>query len=195
MADRTTVICPCCREKVSNLQMQRVFSLFIFDGQMRVGDLSYEDSFIEVLKIHPDFYDWACDNCLDENRALPGDLQKQFYTFKYPWDVATPYFAYFDMYRKCRTCKDDFVFSKEEQKHWYEDLKFVVFSKPVNCKKYGTDIRAAKNLNTELSTLLKEGVPTDVDKLKRISEIYKEMGKTEKMKAYLKAVKKLKSKG
>lgn len=44
-----------------------------------------------------------------------------------------PFFAYFDLEKKCETCGQDYVFSGKEQQYWYETLKFWVQSKPIAC--------------------------------------------------------------
>jgi hypothetical protein len=118
---------------------------------------------------------------LSNGKAILGKPGKQFYTFRYPWDTATPYFAYFDKNFTCDNCRKPFVFSKEEQQHWYEKLKFVVYSVPKECK----ECRRPRKLNRELSELLRDGKPDDVAALLRIAEIYAEMDKPEKQKAYL----------
>lgn len=58
--------------------------------------------------------DWACDVCLQQNRALRGKTKRQLFC-----DFA-PHFAYFDKQIICRDCGITFQFSKEEQAHYYE---------------------------------------------------------------------------
>ena len=186
--------CKVCNSQVDASKMKHVFKSFTFDGQIQKKGSSLEDSFIEIVKRYPDMYQWACDECIKARKALVGNPKKQFYTFTYPWDTASPFFAYYDKSFRCQSCKEKFTFSKEEQQHWYEDLNFVVYSKPINCATCRKEIRASKNLNKELSDLLREGKPKDVEKLQRIAQIYKEMDKPEKMKAYLSAADKLRRK-
>lgn len=71
--------------------------------------------------------DWACDNCLQTQRAIKGDPKKQLFC-----DFA-PHFAYFDKSGNCRDCGVSFVFSKTEQQHWYEQLGFWVQAEKVRC--------------------------------------------------------------
>lgn len=71
---------------------------------------------------------WACNDCLGEGRAIRADHQKQ------KWCDCEAYFAYFDEARTCVDCGTTFVFTKEEQKRWYETLQFWVWSRPIRCK-------------------------------------------------------------
>lgn len=177
--------CHCCQKMVGEKQMKRVAGLFPFEGAHRVQGKSNAASILAFTEL----YKWACDDCLETKRALLGNPKKQFFTFKYPWDTAFPYLTYQDRNFTCRDCESSFVFSKEEQQHWYEELKFVVYSKPVRCPECRKKKREEKNLNTELSELLKDGKPEDRKALLRIAEIYEIMGKPEKVKAYRKAAK------
>ncbi len=164
------------------------------DGLAKTPSMSIQEAFLAMLSSPLNSYQWACDECVQSKKATLANPKKQFYTFKNPWDTAIPYLAYFDKTFSCQQCSTDFVFSKEEQKHWYEKLQFVVYSKPIHCPSCRKEIRAQKNRNTELSTLLKDGQPNNVDQLERIAEIYDELGKTEKAKAYRNAANKLKKK-
>ncbi len=81
---------------------------------------------------------WACNTCLEAKRAMKADPAKQ--KFK----ACEPYYAYFDEERTCQKCQRQFVFTKEEQKHWYERLGFWVWSRPVNCKACSRKKKAPK---------------------------------------------------
>ena len=80
-------------------------------------------------------------------------------------------------------CKE-FIFSGEEQRFWYEELYFYVKSVPKACNACRKEIRDAKALNQELSELLHDGEPGEQDKLLRIADIYRALGKEEKMKYF-----------
>jgi len=125
-------------------------------------------------------FEWACDNCIDEGNAIKSDVDKQNFC-DYP-----PYLMYYNKIKECEKCESNFTFSKEEQKYWYEELKFWVQSTPRKCKDCYKAIRETNDKNTELSMLLKYGSENLNSKnLYRIAEIYKEMGKEERMKMYL----------
>ncbi|WP_345057612.1 zinc-ribbon domain containing protein [Hymenobacter glaciei] len=72
--------------------------------------------------------DWACDECLQNGRALSAQPVKQLFC-----DIA-PHFAYFDKAGVCRECGVAFTFSKGEQQHWYEHLRFWVQAEKVRCE-------------------------------------------------------------
>ena len=175
--------CHCCRQMVSEKSMKKVAGLFPFDGAH--GVVGKSDA--EAILIFQDLYEWACDDCIETGQALLANPRKQFFKFKYPWDTAFPYLAYRDREFTCRDCGEAFVFSKTEQQFWYEKMQFVVHSKPVRCLACRKRKRHSRALNTELSNLLKNGKPEDRTALLRIAEIYAEMGKPEKEKAYRKA--------
>lgn len=190
----TTIQCKCCKKRVAPTHIQTVLGLLPFHEFRDVSSESYVKNFQETISRYPSFYQWACDTCIKKGKAIKARPSKQLYTFNYPWDAASPFLAYYDISFTCKTCKTDFTFSKEEQRFWYEDLQFVVYSKPLNCRACRANIRAGKSLNAELSQLLKEGKPDNVEDLERIAEIYATMGKVEKVKAYRKAAQKLKAK-
>ena len=121
---------------------------------------------------------WACDECLQLGKALIADFSKQLYL---DYD---PYLAYVDRSKICKTCGDHFVFTKSEQKFWYEDLQFWVQVQPNNCQSCRKEIRHQKNLNSELSFLLKDKDTWILAELERIVEIYIELEKFEKAKFY-----------
>lgn len=121
---------------------------------------------------------WACDECLDTGKAILADLSQQVYL---DYD---PYLAYVDRSKICKTCGEHFVFTKSEQKFWYEDLQFWVQVQPNNCQSCRKEIRHQKNLNNELSFLLKEKDNWILAELARIVEIYIELEKFEKAKFY-----------
>ncbi|MEM6737915.1 MAG: zinc-ribbon domain containing protein [Bacteroidota bacterium] len=183
--------CPCCKKRIERKKLKQVCSLFPFKGGMVGKNQDPLGFFLTIASKYPDTYQWACDDCIKSERAILANPNKQYYSFTHPMDTGNPYLAYFDKGFTCQTCQKKVVFSKEEQQYWYEDLSFVIYAKPVNCKTCRKEIRTARNLNTELSELLKNGIPKEKEKLLRISEIYKVMGNKEKMKKFLHAANKL----
>lgn len=106
-------------------------------------------SFLNIAKLQPNLskliktnhFQWACDHCIDNNIAIEAKIEKQTFCNN------PPYLAYVDIDKICQTCDSKFKFTKEEQKYWYEELKFWVQSTPKNCKECRKVIRK-KNLNT-----------------------------------------------
>lgn len=131
-------------------------------------------------------FSWACDNCLQDskaNLANPG-LQET------PW---TPHLAYFDTRLNCYQCKEDFVFSKEEKKIWYESYKLPIKAVPDNCLNCRRSIKLQKNQNKELSDILKkEENQLTLEEFEIIIDIYEDWGKTDKVKYYQSLQKKFK---
>jgi len=185
--NKNTLQCPCCKKRVAPPKMKKTFSLLPYNGFAYAIGSSIEEAFLFVVSRYPDFHQWACDDCINGRKAILANPQKQFYTFKYPWDSAIPFLAYFDKGYTCESCGEKGILAKEIQQHWYEELKLVVYTRAKRCK----NCRTTKDLNTELSNLLKDGKPEDKASLMRISEVYEKMGKIEKMKAYRKAAEKL----
>ncbi|MEQ1904531.1 MAG: zinc-ribbon domain-containing protein [Pirellulaceae bacterium] len=60
------------------------------------------------------------------NTALLADPLKQT-------RATVPVTHYFDLERRCRDCKRQFIFFAEEQKHWYEELGFGLESDCIRC--------------------------------------------------------------
>jgi hypothetical protein len=67
--------------------------------------------------------------------ALAADLQRQSF-------CVVPVSHYYDIDCECRDCRRPFIFFAEEQKHWYEDLKFPLDADCVRC------VECRKNLRT-----------------------------------------------
>lgn len=175
--------CPCCRKRVGEKGIKKVLALFPYEGAVTVSGTTAIESF--VLTTNTFNAEWACDACLESGKALIGQPKKQTY-----FRESTPYLAYRDRHFTCNQCEEDFLFSKEEQQHWYEKLQFVIYARPKQCLSCRKEIRRGKQLNTELSKLLEKGTPNDVEQLSRIAEIYEQMEKPDKVKFYLNAVKK-----
>lgn len=58
--------------------------------------------------------------------AIAADLSRQT-------PATVPVTHYFDVKRQCRDCGRPFIFFAEEQKHWYEELGFVLDADCVRC--------------------------------------------------------------
>lgn len=123
-------------------------------------------------------FSWACDDCLESSRALEGNIAKQEFCGQ------PPFLAYIDQETKCQNCQTDFVVTKEEQKHWSEELKFLVQALPNNCKTCRKDIKESRDTNTRLSELIKNLDKNDPQQLHEISEIYRRTDKVERSKHY-----------
>lgn len=101
-----------------------------------------------------------------------------------------PYFAYYDQQKVCVTCRQYFVFSKEEQQYWYEQLKFFVCSEAKDCPKCRKDKRIPRVRNTKISSLVKNLEKDNIDQVEQLIDLYLEIDKVDKAKYYLAIVRK-----
>jgi hypothetical protein len=89
-----------------------------------------------------EYYSWSMERMPEG--AIPADWSKHR-----PHNSYGPLFWYQDKTKQCRDCGVEFVFSKEEQKHWYEDLKIPIYADAVSCKNCRAKIRAEKAAQKE----------------------------------------------
>ena len=169
--------CPCCNNEIHRTEMETVVK-----EMTKLDKANYKhykeldiDSYYSFIDSN---FKWACDNCLKSKKAILAGIGSQNYSF-------TPHFAYFDIKSNCFNCKNDFVFSKEEQRHWYESIKLYSYASPDNCFKCRQEIRKVKVQNKILSEILskKESEFTKED-LEEIITIYKEWNKENKVNYY-----------
>ncbi|WP_152560081.1 zinc-ribbon domain containing protein [Hymenobacter sp. IS2118] len=152
--------CPCCGE----LRPESECCVFIsqiahdvpnkyygtLDGDI-IGNLYWLDA--QKGKV-----DWACDNCLKQYQALRGKTKRQLFC------GTAPHFAYFDKRTICRDCGMSFIFSKEQQVHYYEKLVFWVQAERVRC-----DLcQSLKKTRNQLSHLLAN---PDYNNLEQVKEV------------------------
>jgi hypothetical protein len=155
--------CPCCNV----MRSESEYLVFILQFNYSVRDKFYCNMAGQILgnvywiDAKKNAVDWACDKCLHANRAIKGTPGKQLYC-DFP-----PHFSYFDKASICRDCKTEFIFSKEEQLHWYETLKFWVQSTKVRCR----NCQALKKSHELLSQLLVNPDYNDLSKIKQIIKL------------------------
>lgn len=122
---------------------------------------------------------WACDLCILTGRAIEADVDKQLFCDN------SPYLAYYDYRKVCESCNKSFVFSKEEQKYWYEELGFWVQSVPKNCKECRSKIRSENKIKTELTALIRELDFNNADQLLKVASLFDNIGNYKKAKYYV----------
>jgi hypothetical protein len=136
--------------------------------------------------INADF-EWACDKCLSEKRAIPANPSLQVSLYNN--------LAYHDTKSTCRKCGEEFLFKKEEKQLWYEGLKFGSYSAPVNCLKCRREIRQLKAENQVLTDILKkEEEEISISELEQVAEVYRNWGKDDRAKYYEALIKKKRKK-
>ncbi len=67
-----------------------------------------------------------------------------------------PYLAYSDIGHRCSDCGEKFVFTKHEQRFWYEELGFWVQSRPKQCVACRQKRRTTAEANTRLQQAIAE---------------------------------------
>ena len=118
---------------------------------------------------------WACELCLQSQRAIKGEPLKQLLC-----DFA-PHFAYFDKLNVCRDCGAAFTFSKTEQQYWYERLGFWVQAKKVRC-----DVcQQLKKRHDIFSQLMAANDYSDLDTVREIIAFYLRSKEYQKAKQFL----------
>jgi len=162
--------CPGCKGEIYDSNLKKTIG--------RKVDLWGKVTILERSDLNHGRYQWACDDCLTSGTAIIANPEAQVYL------DSPPYLAYVDELKVCDKCKEEYIFRKEEQEYWYEHLKFWVQSRPKHCAKCRREVRENKNLNNELSTLLKERDKLSIKDLQRLSEIYSALNHPDKAKYY-----------
>lgn len=168
--------CQCCRDYVRSGSYK-----YLIQGNAHIQAAFPYVSLIEMAKQGPCCMRWACDDCLRDKVALPAVIQRQNLSPCHP----EPNVAYFDEIKQCKICKQTFLFSKEEQRHWYEELKFRSWSKCITCKSCRKSRRYINSRNAALSKLIPEFEAGKISHLDRIVELYTELGNKEAAKRIL----------
>jgi Probable zinc-ribbon domain len=176
--------CPCCGNTISedkaHCLMKSISSLIeTSPGWM---NFFYGGDAELAFKRTTSGKNWACDDCLSNQKALIADPMKQEFL---DWP---PYYAYFDKINQCKTCKKEFCFSKHEQIFWYEELKFWVQSEAVNCKECRIAKRERKdeinNARKRLDLLLPKLDLNDEGSIEEVVQAYEDLGAHKKVVEY-----------
>ncbi len=177
-------ICTVCNKPRHRTEMREAIALMEKAEKAKsktVASIGVEGYFVDCI------FEWACDSCLSSGNVLvarPG-LQN------YCWH---PHLSYADTILNCKTCKQDFLFAKEEKQLWFEKLQFWIDAEPVNCTACRKEIRQMKIENTRLSELLRKS-ESDLkeEELKEVIDIYTRWEKEGRAKYYAAVLKKMKN--
>jgi hypothetical protein len=85
---------------------------------------------------------------LDYESAVKADIAKQDYT-------VCPRYWYIEATLRCVRCGNEFMFSVDEQRFWYEELRFWVDSRPTRCAPCRGDLRRLKAMQQEYDRAIK----------------------------------------
>lgn len=118
---------------------------------------------------HPRWF-WACDPCIKAGRALTADVTKQVL------GLGTPFAAYIERPFICEDCGARSVFTPKEQKHWFENLGFLIWVYPKQCGPCRAKRRARARTSARLAESLSGLDPTNASQLDAIARLYDELG-------------------
>ncbi len=126
---------------------------------------------------------WACEDCVRNGRALEARPWLQlFHTFP-------PRLAYYDQELVCRKCDQHFVFTRKEQKRWFEELKIWAQAEPARCPRCRRAGRAEAQNQKELVQALKDLDSASAASLARVADLYLRIGSRGKAIEYLRQAK------
>lgn len=167
-----TVRCDCC--EVRRLPEE----LTALDAWRRTYFSSYKD----VLDfVQNSTEPCICDECFQNGEALKARPLHQNKGGSY----SVPFFAYWDQTEQCSTCKTYFVFDKHEQKFWYEELKFPIYSQAKDCPDCRKTNRDSNAEETALGRLIRNLDESDANQLEAIIRIFARRRNAVKAKYYL----------
>ena len=100
---------------------------------------------------------------IDYSTAVRADVTQQSF-------CVCPRHWYIDAAFECSRCGESFVFTADEQKFWYEELKFWIDSLPRECAKCRKELRALKALQQEYDRDIASALSkrTSVDQKQRL---------------------------
>ncbi len=164
------VTCPCCREEVGPDELKQTLEreVVILGGTAKP----------QMKNLAGGYYHWACDKCLNSGKALIANHDN------FAYGNYGCYLAFYDIEMTCKSCREKYIFTKEEQAYWFEQLHFCHRAKSVRCIPCRKKIRYQNLLNKKLSELLANKKDFDIKKLENIINIYIELGKPEKTNYY-----------
>ena len=181
MREQKLLTCPCCGQ-IRTPKEHRYFTNTVLDkyymneqGEFYLNEQG--EKVACVYWVHPKrgSSTWACDACMQDGRALKAHPMKQNFC------DCQPHFAYFDRAVSCRDCAKEFVFSKEEQYHWFEKLGLLVQARQVRCH----GCRAIKKQKDRLNFLLSNADYNDPVKVEETVKLCVKRQEYERAKTFL----------
>lgn len=139
---RENMACPCCDEErhvaldTPLLSMQEQFT----NEWACQGEWAVDVAIKGRLR-------WACNRCLSQGRAIAAHPERQNVA---AFPDSYPYLAYYDFTKHCSDCGSDFLFSAQEQRYWYEILKFPVVVDANQCRDCRRKRREHANYQREI---------------------------------------------
>jgi hypothetical protein len=110
---------------------------------------------------------------LDYESAVPAEVARQNYS-------VCPRYWYIDATFRCVRCGNEFIFSAQEQKVWYEEYWFWVDAHPKHCVDCRRDLRRLKTLRSEydetVARVLEQGGEDERKRLASVIDQLYELG-------------------
>lgn len=103
---------------------------------------------------------------VEYSTAVRADVSKQNFS-------VCPRHWYIDADFECERCGKNFGFTADEQRHWYEELKFNVGSTPRECRTCRRELREIKQLKQEYDREIAETLRTDstIERKQRLIQV------------------------
>lgn len=189
--DKEGITCPSClqlkrtKEEVSKF-IEQLNSLTINPTVCGENRNYYFES-AKKYKSEIDYLEikWACNECLGKGKAI---ISK---TINEQRDniIKSPVFAFFDLKKECVKCRSSFIFRKDEWQYWIDELNFFYQTTKKYCENCQPEALLKKKLSKKILKQRTLGFCEEyVDLALEVSEIYKQLGMTEKSKGYLKTI-------
>lgn len=178
---RTTgrIVCPCCKAEKGEKGLARAIAgLHQVNGLLiQVKDPS-QDAKAPLLRL-ASFDRWACDDCLQSGRAIPGNPGQQRKEHAMAHDPE--YLAFRNLSKKaCLDCGQSFVFTKEEQLFYYQTLGHSRSARAVRCLDCRRGRREEHRPARELGEMLENGELRSEAYRDRVIENYRLLGREDK---------------
>lgn len=125
---------------------------------------------------------WACDDCLESDRAELADPRRQRY-LDHP-----PFLAYYNRRLSCRDCRSEFLFARSEQRHWYETLRFWVQARAVRCPTCRRADQARASASRELASITPDDTAT-AEGLVHVASLHLALGHSQQVVMHLQRAK------
>lgn len=113
----------------------------------------------------------VCRECVRQGRAVPADPEKQDFPV-----MEGPYRAWFDQGRVCGYCGQEFVFTAQDQRFWYEERRIPLHVVPVGCPSCRRRVRQQKRANRLLAERLRELAPDSAPGLQEVADLEVQVG-------------------
>lgn len=113
----------------------------------------------------------VCRECVRQGRALPADPEEQDFPV-----MEGPYRAWFDQRRLCGYCGQEFVFTAQDQRFWYEERRIPLHVVPVGCPTCRRRVRQQKRANRLLAERLRQLDRDSVAGLQEVAELEVQVG-------------------